>query len=117
MFRAALLAYKMRHLEEKDQEAIVKSLKDTDVIPWDIHDLKRADVPVVHSLELTEETPIHSKFRQMALRNNAIVKKEVVELLQAIVVSPESSAWSFSMFIAIKRMEGLTFALNTVSST
>lgn len=49
----------MRHFEEKGQEALLKALKDTDVIAWDIQDLKRAYVPVVHMFELTEEITIH----------------------------------------------------------
>lgn len=38
-----------QNLKEKDQEALVKSIKDTDVIALDIHDLEQADVSVAHS--------------------------------------------------------------------
>lgn len=51
---AVLLASKMRALDEKGQEALVKAFADTDVIARDIHDWKQADVLVAHSLELTD---------------------------------------------------------------
>lgn len=67
----------MGNLEEKDQEAWVKELKGTDVIVWDIHDLKQAFVPVAHSFELNDEIPMHSSSRRMVPRHNAVLKKEL----------------------------------------
>lgn len=60
----------MRHLEEENQHKLVKDLKDTDVIVWDIHDLESAHMQVIHSFELREHTPVHWKVLRMPLKHN-----------------------------------------------
>lgn len=53
----AFLACEIRNLERKDQEALEKALRDTDVIKWDIHDFKQVYVLMDdhHSLITTKE--------------------------------------------------------------
>lgn len=63
---ATLLSSKVKRMELKNQRALVRDLKDTDVTAWDIHDLESANVSVVHSFELTDDPLIHSRVLHMA---------------------------------------------------
>lgn len=91
---AVIRASKRGNIEQKEHESLVKALEDIDVIVWDVHDIKQADVPAIHLFELTDDTSIHLRSRQTALRHNTVVRKEVEELFQAS---------SFPVVIATKR--------------
>eukprot|EP00737_Agarophyton_chilense_P002013 gb/GEZJ01002278.1/.p1 GENE.gb/GEZJ01002278.1/~~gb/GEZJ01002278.1/.p1 ORF type:complete len:592 (+),score=68.54 gb/GEZJ01002278.1/:824-2599(+) len=90
--RSALLSSKMAHLRPDLQKKMTDFLKETDIIAWSSGDLCPADVPVKHSFELTDEKPLHSKVRRMPPRHNAVIRKEVNELLKTGIITPSSSA-------------------------
>lgn len=109
---SALLASKMRHLSAGMQKGMTTALKQSDIIALDISGLRPADDLVFHSFELTDDTPIRSQVRRMAPKHNAIVRKEVDELLSAGVITPSSSAWSFPVVIATKKDGRPRFCVN-----
>lgn len=80
---AACTASKVKHLKENDQESLVNELKDTNVTAWYIKDPSQAMVPVLNGFKLTDETPINSRASALALKHNAVVRKEVEALLKA----------------------------------
>lgn len=98
----------MRHLEEKHQESLLKALKNTEVNAWDIQDLKQAYLPAV-SFNLKEEINVNYRDQRMAPRHNAVVKKELDELLQEGTITPKSSDCSFPVVIATRKDGTLRF--------
>lgn len=79
--RISLITSKVKHLVGKDYRALVRAVQNKEAIALDIHDLEPAKVSVLHSFELTDDTPNHSRARWMPLKRNTVVKKEVKELL------------------------------------
>lgn len=93
----------------------MRELKGIDAIVWDIHDLEPANIPVLHSFELTDDTLIHSRALWMPPKHIAIVKKELNKLLKAVVITPTSSVRSFPVVIATKKMVCRVLLLTTAS--
>lgn len=61
----------------------MRVLQDTVVTVWDINDIELANVPVVHSFELTDDSPINSRARRVPPKHNDVVK----------IITPDSSPW------------------------
>ena len=101
--RAATLAAKLAHLPGKTQEEISHALRESNVVAWSLHELRPCDVPVSHSFELETETPIHSSIRRLPSRHATVVREELDKMLKAGIITPSSSAWSFSVVIASKK--------------
>lgn len=55
----------------------MEPLKQGDVTAEDIHDLEPARVSVVHSFDLFEEPPIHSKVHKIPPKHNVVVKEDI----------------------------------------
>eukprot|EP00737_Agarophyton_chilense_P004413 gb/GEZJ01005542.1/.p1 GENE.gb/GEZJ01005542.1/~~gb/GEZJ01005542.1/.p1 ORF type:complete len:328 (-),score=34.21 gb/GEZJ01005542.1/:1485-2468(-) len=100
---SSLLPSKLKHLLQDVQASMAVAVKETDIIAWDISGFRAAEFPVMHSFELTDDTPIFSRARRIPPKYNAIVRKEVDELLQACVITSSSSAWSLPVVIATKK--------------
>lgn len=64
------------------------AFRETDIIAWDISDLKPADVQVFHAFKLTNERPKHSRVRRMPPRYKELVRKQVGEMLKAGIIVP-----------------------------
>lgn len=56
-----------------------------------------------HSFELTNERPIYHRPRRVPPAHQEIIKKELEMILDAGIVRPASSAWSFPVVIARKK--------------
>ena len=99
---SAALSAKIELLTEQEQREVTSMLLELDTVAWDIKDLRPSDVPVSHSFELTDETPIHLRSRRLSPKHNEFVRKELDDLLDAGIIVPTSSAWSFPIVIASK---------------
>lgn len=80
---------------------LVKELRKTEAVAYKIHDLETGNVQVVHSFELEDDKPIHSKASTMPPKQNAVVKREANGILEADMVTLASSTLSFLVVIAV----------------
>lgn len=87
----------------KGQRALLRAIKDTDAIAWDIQDLESANFLVVRSFELIKDTPIHSRIRLMARKHNIVEKKERKKLLKDGIILSASQTRSFQVDIAANK--------------
>ena len=110
--RAAILAAKLAHLTEDHARVVAGLLRDADIIAWSLYDLSAADVPVRHSFELKDYTPIYHRPRRMSPRDNEIVREEIDKMLKAGIIRPADSAWAFPVVIATKKDGGPRFCVD-----
>lgn len=101
--RAALLASTVNHLEGKYQRDLAGLHRHTDATAWDIHHLEPSNVRVVYNFELNDGNKTHLRTRQMSPKHYAVVKKDVKEVLEVKVITPVSSAWSFTVVTVTKK--------------
>lgn len=97
------LEEKLAHLPKGNAEHLTKILSGSGIIAASLHDLRPANVPVRHSFELKNDEPIYSGGRRLPPKHNKIVKEEIDRMLEAGIVTPTSSAWSFPVVIASKK--------------
>ena len=98
-----LLRTKLLRLPEAEQAEIVGMLRDLNVVAWSFDDLRPAEVNVKHFFELTDNTPIHHPVCRLAPKHSDFVRKELNTMLNAGIITPASSAWSFPVEIATKK--------------
>ena len=98
-----LIEEKLVHLSPSDRRVISESLKDYGIVAWSFHDLRKADVPVKHSFELEDDTPVYHQPRRLSPKHNEVVRSEIDRMLEAGIITPASSAWSFLVVIATKK--------------
>lgn len=103
--RSTLLASKVSYLGVGSSKTFCQYILESYIIVWSTKDLSPAEVPVRHFSELTNESPILNRLRSMAPKRNEIVRKEIIDMLEARIVVPASSAWSFPVVIATNKME------------
>lgn len=89
-------------LSEIKREEINSSLRKANVVAWSLTDVRHADVPVSHSVELPVDKPIYFSARRMYPNHNDFIRKEIHLLLEAGITTPFSSVWSFPFVIASK---------------
>ena len=99
----ALLTGKLRHLGPEAREDIIKSIENSGIAAWSLDDLRPADVPVTHSFELEDPSPIKYASRRLPPRHNGVVREELDKMLEAGIITPSVSAWSFPIVIASKK--------------
>ena len=99
----ALLREKLRHLAFENREGIVSSMQNSGIVAWSLDDLRPADVPVSHSFELEDPRPITHTIRRLPPRHNEVVHEELRKMLEAGIITPSISAWSFPIVIASKK--------------
>ena len=110
--RNSLILEKVSHLNEESGDRISGILRDNNIVAWSLQDLCPADVPVRHYFELTDYTPIHHRAHRLAPKHNEFVRKELDNLLDAGIIVPASSAWSFPIVIASKKDGSLRFCVD-----
>ena len=84
-------------------ESISSTLRDLGVVARTSDELRPADVPVKHYFELNDPTPIHNSSRRLAPRHNELVREELDKMLEAGIITPATSAWSFPIVIVSKK--------------
>lgn len=94
---------KLQHLERGAALEIYANLQDNDVIASSLHDLRPASVPVEHTFELKDMTPIHHRCRRLPPKHNAVVRAELDKMLSAGIIRPSVLQWSFPIVIASKK--------------
>ena len=110
--REGLLLSKLSHIEKENADRIIGSIKNMRITAWSLDDLRHADVPVSHSFELTEDTPISHAARRLPPRHNAVVREEIDNMHKAGIISPSAAAWSFPVVIATKKDGKLRFCVD-----
>lgn len=78
-------------------------LRDKNICAWSFNHLHAANVPVQHSFELSDKTPIYHNPRRMSPRHNQIVREEIDKMLHAGIITTTVSSWSFPVVIASKK--------------
>jgi len=94
---------KTKHLDDKLKRRVRGLLEKEGLIALSLDDLRPSKVPVKHSFELKDYTPIYHKPRRMPPTHNVIVKAEIEKMLRAGIIRPISSEWSFPVVIATKK--------------
>lgn len=65
----------INHRDQRDRSKLFTMRPDSEVVAWSIKDLRPADVPVDHSFDLTDKSPIHHYARGMSPINNESEKR------------------------------------------
>ena len=94
---------KFDHLPNNMQEGLIEKLSDSGALAWTLDDLRPADVPVEHDFELSDDRPIHFSPRRMPPRHSEVVRQELDKMLEAGIITPSASPWSFPVVIASKK--------------
>ena len=94
---------KVVHLPTSMQETIVENLEESGVVARSLDDLRPSDVPIQHEFELTDSSPIHFSPRRLPPRHSMLVRREIDKMLEAGIITPSTSAWSFPVVIASKK--------------
>lgn len=81
------------------KKAVMRSLKD----------LRPANVAVRHCFELKDENAVHSPAHRMPPKHHQLVRVEIKKMLEAGIITPVSSAWSFTGVIWTKKDGQLRF--------
>ena len=97
------LTSRLAHLPREAQEILFHALGANDIVAWTLDDLRPASVPFRHGFELTDEVPIHFRSRRLSPRHQAIVREELDRMLEAGIIKPSVSAWSFPVVIVQKK--------------
>ena len=98
-----ILRERLVHLDNEAQSLIQTALMDKSIAATSLDDLRPSEVPIKHLFELDNTNPIYHSARRMALLHNSIVRKELDKMLQAGIITPSSSAWSFPAVIVSKK--------------
>lgn len=71
---------------------------------WYIHDLEPSSVAIAHFFfDLTGDITKYPKASHMHMKRNAVIRKEVNEILEARIIAPSSSVWTFSVVTENKK--------------
>lgn len=97
------LGEKLSHLPHKTATCIKELFLDTNVVACSLHDLRPAYVSVEKSSELNDNIQIYHQGRRMAQKHNEIARRELGMMLEAGIITPATSAWSFPLEIATKK--------------
>lgn len=62
-----------------------------------------ATIPTKLGFESNNETPIYHRASQMSPRDKEIACKEIENIVDAGIITPASSAWSFTIVIVNKK--------------
>ena len=98
-----ILRERLAHLDNEAKSVIETALMDKSIVATSLDDLRPAEVPIKHHFELGNTIPIYHSARRMAPLHNAIVRKELDKMLEAGIITPSSSAWSFPVVIVSKK--------------
>lgn len=85
------------------KEEFKKILSEGEVITESLFDIRHSSVPIVNSFELTDEKPIYNSGRRLAPKQNQIIREGLDKMLEARVIRPALSAWSFSVINFTKK--------------
>ncbi len=95
---------KFSHLNSKDVGAVKAIIRDhPDAIANSFEDVRPSTVSVTHHFELTSENPTYQKTRRTSPSHNEIVRKEIDQMLLAIIITPVESSWTSLVVIATKK--------------
>lgn len=83
--------------------AISSMMLQTNVIASSLLDLGSADVPVQREFEFTIDQPIYRAPGRIVFKHNEIVREDLDGMLNAGVVPPAVSTWSFTKVIATRK--------------
>ena len=112
LLQLALFREKVCHLAFKTRESIVSSIQKSGIVALTLDDLRPADVPVSHSFELEHPRSITHTARRLPPRHNEVVREELRKMLEAGIITPSVSAWSFPIAIASKKDGKLRFCVD-----
>ena len=85
---------------------------DNSIVATSLDDLRPDEVPIKHHFELDNTNPIYHSARGMAPLYNAIVRKELDKVLEAGIITPSISAWSFLVVIVSKKYGNPRFCVD-----
>lgn len=67
-----------------------------------VQEFHAADAPIRHRFFLSHKTSIYHSTRCMSRRDNEIVREEINKMLEAGIIVPADSSWSFPVVIVTK---------------
>ena len=108
----ASLYDKVVDLPTNMKEKIVEKLEESGLVARILEDLRPSDVPIQHGFELMDSSPIHFSPRRLPPRHSMLVRREIDNMLEAGIITPYTSAWSFPVVIASKKDDKLRFCLD-----
>lgn len=98
-----MVKIKLSHLEKSITEEICTHHDESGILAWSLNDLRGVYIPTHHTFQLTKKTPMYHRPRRMASGHYEVVEAEVQGMLNAGLIAPASSAWSFYVVIATKK--------------
>ena len=102
-----VLREKLANLDGDTQNTIDTEMMEKSIVATSLEDLRPAEVPIKHCFELDGTNPIYYSARRLAPLHIDIVRKELYKMLEAGIITPSSSAWSFPVVIVSKKEPAL----------
>ena len=97
------LRKKLAHLDSDSPNIIKTAMMEKGIVSTSLDDLRPAEVPIKHHFEQNDTNPIYHSTRRMYALHNDIVRKEFDKTLEAGIITPSSSTWSFLVVIVPKK--------------
>ena len=97
------LLARLAHLPRKAQEELFQIIQSLEIAAWSFDDLRPSQVPYHHSFDLEDNNPIHFRSRRAPPIHQKVIREQVDKMLEAGIITPSVSAWSFPVVIATKK--------------
>lgn len=94
------------------RESIISFKEDSRIAAWSLDDLRPADVPATHPLELEDSNPIAHASRRLPPRHNRVVREELDKMLKTNIMTQLVSAVSFLVGIVSTKYRNPGFFLD-----
>ena len=94
---------RLAHLPRKAQEELFQLIHCLDIAAWSFDDPRPSKVPYHHSFELEDDHPIHFRSRRAPSIHQKVIREQADKMLEAGIIIPSVSAWSFPVVIATKK--------------
>lgn len=101
--RTRTVAGKLLHLDIDERARLKELLYDESILIRWYPGLKSAELPVQHSFELKNDSPIKHCSRRLSPKHDQVVQREVNKMLEAEVIVPATSEWSLSILMEINK--------------
>lgn len=102
----------LAHLDQKAQRIIGTALKDKNDVALFLHYLRTSEVLIKQNVQGNDSNHFYHSVRRMSSPHNEIVNKELAKMLDAGIITPSSSTWSFLIVILKKNDSMVHFCLD-----
>lgn len=101
--RFAHLTTTMKHLLNAVKQALNSTMKNKNISAWPLEVLRTFEVPVKHSFDFNDPTPIYRRVRRQLPKYKDVWRKEIDDMLRIGIIIPSAFAWYCQVVIALKK--------------